>query len=184
LNPDPDPGSKSRLSENQRDARLRIAEAQSQVFLIINRLCIHPLDPGPPHPGLWSDISGRHSGSSAIGIMAVTEARVGFLNDERKNAGSHIPLGRQIYQQTAQQPRLTHCTLHTNEGRLIHSTQSTCIPSRDTYKETGDTARLPAQLAGRWGRLEQPKQEKNILYRHDEPNELGNQGRTPLICTP
>ncbi len=32
------------------------------------------------------------------------------------------------------------------------------------------------------GRLELPRQNKKILYRHDRPNERTNQGRTPFIC--
>ncbi len=59
--------------------------------------------------------------------------------------------------------------------------------------ETGDPSRLPAQLAGRWkqrhwnsvwwgkkyfvvGRLEQPMQNKNLLYRHDKPNKPTKEG--------
>jgi hypothetical protein len=71
------------------------------------------------------------------------------------------------------------------------------IPSivkiRDTHEETGDPARLPAQLAGRWehknwnsarwgktyfvlARLDRPKQNKKLLDRHDKPNEPTKKG--------
>jgi hypothetical protein len=64
---------------------------------------------------------------------------------------------------------------------------------RDPLYETGDPARLLAQLAGRWGqkkieivydkekcfvlgRLEQPRQNKNLLYWHDKPNKPAKKG--------
>ncbi len=33
------------------------------------------------------------------------------------------------------------------------------------------------------GRLEQPRQGNNLLYRHEEPNKPIKEGRTPFICT-
>jgi hypothetical protein len=62
------------------------------------------------------------------------------------------------------------------------------VKIRDTHYETGDPARLPFQLAGRWGQRswnslrwgkknilywadERPWQNKNLLYRHGKPNE-------------
>jgi hypothetical protein len=33
------------------------------------------------------------------------------------------------------------------------------------------------------GQLEQPRQDTNVLYWHDEPNNP-TKGRTPIICTP
>jgi len=59
---------------------------------------------------------------------------------------------------------------------------------RDTHLETGCPARQPAQVAGRWGHInwnslwwvkkyfvlgwpEEPRQDKSLVYRHDEPNE-------------
>jgi hypothetical protein len=68
---------------------------------------------------------------------------------------------------------------------------------RDRDKETGDPARLPAQLAGQWGQrnlnsaqsrictvfctslTKQPRQDKILLYRHWQ---WTNQGRIPFIC--
>ncbi len=72
------------------------------------------------------------------------------------------------------------------------------LVTRDTHQETGDPARLPAQLARLWeqrnlncvrrenksfvlGRLEQPRQNKNLLYRHDKPNEPTNKGPLPFV---
>jgi hypothetical protein len=68
---------------------------------------------------------------------------------------------------------------------------------RDTNKETCDPARLPSQLAGRWGkmivivygeekcvvlgRLEQPRQEKSILYWHDNPRETTKKGLLSFV---
>jgi len=63
----------------------------------------------------------------------------------------------------------------------------------DTYSETGGPARLPAQVAGRWGQINwnnvqwgkkpgQPRQDKSLLYRHDEPSKPTS-GKTPFICT-
>jgi hypothetical protein len=71
---------------------------------------------------------------------------------------------------------------------------------RDTYQETGDPARLLTQLDGRYGQrnwnsirrgkrifcsgptIEQPRQNKNLLYRHATIKRT-NQGRTLLICS-
>jgi hypothetical protein len=53
----------------------------------------------------------------------------------------------------------------------------------EKYYETADVAQLPAKLAGRMrknyfvqGQLEQPRKGKNLLYRHDEPNEQTKEG--------
>ncbi len=60
---------------------------------------------------------------------------------------------------------------------------------RDTYKETGDAARLPAKIV-RWGkkyfvlgRRKQPRQDKNLLYLQRQAQQT-NQGRISFICTP
>ncbi len=64
------------------------------------------------------------------------------------------------------------------------------------YTETGDPAQLTAQLAGRWVQktfeivygeendilywadyIEQPRQNKILLYRYDKPNEPSKKGR-------
>ncbi len=64
---------------------------------------------------------------------------------------------------------------------------------KDTYYKTGDPARLPARLLGDGYkgseieydeekkylvlcRLKQPRQNKNLLYRHDEPNKPTKEG--------
>ncbi len=68
---------------------------------------------------------------------------------------------------------------------------------RDTVQETGDPARLPAQIAGRWDkgieieydgekyfvqcRLEQPRLNKNLLYRHDKLNEPIKEGSLSIV---
>ncbi len=69
----------------------------------------------------------------------------------------------------------------------------------EKYRKTGDPARLPAQLAWRWGqrnwnsvrwgkiyfvlgRLEQPRQNKNPLYRHRQAQRT-SQRSAPFICT-
>ncbi len=76
----------------------------------------------------------------------------------------------------------------------LESRQEQWTPStRDTHKETGDPAQLPSLIAGQWGhrnwnserrgkkyfvvgRLEQPSQNKNLLYRHDKPSETTKEG--------
>ncbi len=61
---------------------------------------------------------------------------------------------------------------------------------RDTHSETGGPARLDAQVDGRWGqrningvlgRLEQPRQNKNRLYWHDNPNEPTKEGPLSFV---
>jgi hypothetical protein len=63
---------------------------------------------------------------------------------------------------------------------------------RDTYPETGDAARLPAQLASVHctvrqilfctGSTRAAKAGQNLLYRHGGPT--NQQEKTPFICTP
>ncbi len=68
----------------------------------------------------------------------------------------------------------------------------------DLQQEAGDTAWLPGQLVGRWGqrnwnsvqggkkyfvlgRLEQPRQNKNLLYRRDKPHEPTKEGPLSFV---
>ncbi len=74
---------------------------------------------------------------------------------------------------------------------MLESRQET----RDTYKETGDPARLTAQFWGkrnwnsvRWGnkffvlsRQEQLRQNENLLYQHDKPNEPTKEGPLSFV---
>ncbi len=70
--------------------------------------------------------------------------------------------------------------------------------AKDTLKETGDPTRLHAQLTGGWGqmtwsserlgkkcfvlgRLDQPMQDKSLLYRHVEPNEPTTEGPLSFV---
>ncbi len=72
------------------------------------------------------------------------------------------------------------------------------ILTGDTHLETGGLARLPAQVAGRWGHTnwisvwwgkkyfvhcwpEQPRQDKSLFYRHDELNEPTNKGPLSFV---
>ncbi len=67
----------------------------------------------------------------------------------------------------------------------------------DTHSEKGGPERLPAQVAGRWGHInlnsvqwgkffilgwpEQPRFNKSILHRHDEPHEPSKEGTLSIV---
>jgi hypothetical protein len=89
---------------------------------------------------------------------------------------------------------------HLNSSKVLKNMGmgKVTVYHRHTHKKTGDPAWLPAQLGGRWrqmnwnsvrrgkkyfvlGPLEQPRHDKNLMYRHDEPNEPTKEGPLSFV---